>query len=45
VAAGYFREADVDDIVKSVLRREQLGSTGTAGTLPSRIPKHAAPIG
>jgi PTS system nitrogen regulatory IIA component len=27
-AAGYFRDGDVPEIVKSVLRREQLGSTG-----------------
>jgi PTS system fructose-specific IIA component/PTS system nitrogen regulatory IIA component len=26
--AGFFREAEVEDIVRAVLRREQLGSTG-----------------
>jgi nitrogen PTS system EIIA component len=27
-AAGYFRDGDLDEIVKAVLRREQLGTTG-----------------
>jgi PTS system nitrogen regulatory IIA component len=26
--AGYFREGEIDDIVKAVMRREQLGTTG-----------------
>lgn len=27
-AAGYFRDEELDDIVKAVIRREQLGTTG-----------------
>jgi nitrogen PTS system EIIA component len=40
-AAGYFREADVEDIVKSVLRREQLGSTGIGRNIAIPHSKHA----
>jgi PTS system fructose-specific IIA component/PTS system nitrogen regulatory IIA component len=39
-AAGYFRESDVDDIIKSVLRREQLGSTGIGRHIAIPHSKH-----
>lgn len=39
--AGYFRDADIDDIVKSVLRREQLGSTGIGRHIAIPHSKHA----
>ncbi len=41
-AAGYFREADVEDIVKAVLRREQLGSTGIGRNIAIPHSKHAS---
>jgi PTS system fructose-specific IIA component/PTS system nitrogen regulatory IIA component len=41
-AAGHFREADVEDIVKSVLRREQLGSTGIGRNIAIPHSKHAS---
>ena len=41
-AAGYFRESDVEDIVKSVLRREQLGSTGIGRNIAIPHSKHAS---
>ena len=39
--AGYFREGEVEDIVKSVLRREQLGSTGIGRHIAIPHSKHA----
>lgn len=39
--AGYFRESEVEDIVKSVLRREQLGSTGIGRHIAIPHSKHA----
>jgi mannitol/fructose-specific phosphotransferase system IIA component (Ntr-type) len=40
--AGFFRERDVEDIVKSVLRREQLGSTGIGRNIAIPHSKHAS---
>lgn len=40
-AAGYFRDADIEDIVRSVLRREQLGSTGIGRNIAIPHSKHA----
>ncbi len=39
--AGYFRTGDVDDIIKSVLRREKLGSTGIGRSIAIPHSKHA----
>ena len=39
--AGYFRENELDDIVKSILRREQLGSTGIGRSIAIPHSKHA----
>ena len=39
-AAGHFRETDVEDIVKAVLRREQLGSTGIGRNIAIPHSKH-----
>ena len=39
-AAGYFRDSDVEDIIKSVLRREQLGSTGIGRNIAIPHSKH-----
>ena len=41
-AAGYFRENDVEEIVKAVLRREQLGSTGIGRNIAIPHSKHAS---
>jgi len=41
-AAGYFRASDVEDIIKSVMRREQLGSTGIGRHIAIPHSKHAA---
>ena len=41
-AAGYFRDSDVDEIIKSVLRREQLGSTGIGRHIAIPHSKHAS---
>jgi PTS system nitrogen regulatory IIA component len=41
-AAGYFRDSDVEDIVKSVLRREQLGSTGIGRNIAIPHSKHSS---
>lgn len=41
-AAGYFRDGDVDEIVKSVLRREGLGSTGIGRHIAIPHTKHAS---
>jgi nitrogen PTS system EIIA component len=38
--AGFFREGDVEDIIKSVLRREQLGSTGIGRNIAIPHSKH-----
>jgi mannitol/fructose-specific phosphotransferase system IIA component (Ntr-type) len=40
--AGYFRDGDVEDIVKSVLRREQLGSTGIGRHIAIPHSKHSS---
>ena len=40
--AGYFRGADLDDIVKAVLRREQLGTTGIGRHIAIPHSRHAA---
>jgi PTS system nitrogen regulatory IIA component len=40
--AGFFRDRDVEDIVKSVLRREQLGSTGIGRSIAIPHSKHAS---
>jgi mannitol/fructose-specific phosphotransferase system IIA component (Ntr-type) len=40
-AAGCFREGELEDIVKSVLRREQLGSTGIGRNIAIPHSKHA----
>jgi len=39
--AGYFRTGDVDDIIKSVLRREKVGSTGIGRSIAIPHSKHA----
>ena len=41
-AAGYFRDADLEDIVRAVLRREQLGTTGIGRNLAIPHSRHAA---
>jgi nitrogen PTS system EIIA component len=41
-AAGYFREGDVEEITKAVLRREQLGSTGIGRNIAIPHSKHAS---
>ncbi|MCE9531659.1 MAG: PTS sugar transporter subunit IIA [Planctomycetes bacterium] len=41
-SAGYFRDTDIEDIVKSVLRREQLGSTGIGRNIAIPHSKHAS---
>jgi mannitol/fructose-specific phosphotransferase system IIA component (Ntr-type) len=38
--AGYFREGDIDEIVKAVLRREALGSTGIGRGIAIPHTKH-----
>jgi len=40
--AGYFRGADLEDIVKAVLRREQLGTTGIGRHIAIPHSRHAA---
>ena len=40
-AAGHFRAADVDEIVRAVMRREQLGTTGIGRNI--RIPHSRHP--
>jgi nitrogen PTS system EIIA component len=39
-SAGYFRDSDLEDIVKSVLRRENLGSTGIGRHIAIPHSKH-----
>jgi PTS system nitrogen regulatory IIA component len=41
-AAGYFRDADLEDIVKAVLRREQLGTTGIGRHIAIPHSRHPA---
>lgn len=41
-AAGYFGDGDLEDIVKAVLRREQLGSTGIGRNIAIPHSKHAS---
>jgi mannitol/fructose-specific phosphotransferase system IIA component (Ntr-type) len=41
-AAGYFGDSDLEDIVKAVLRREQLGSTGIGRNIAIPHSKHAS---
>ena len=41
-AAGYFRDADLGDIVKAVMRREQLGTTGIGRHIAIPHSRHAA---
>jgi len=38
--AGYFRESELDDIVRAVMRREQLGSTGIGRGIAIPHSKH-----
>jgi mannitol/fructose-specific phosphotransferase system IIA component (Ntr-type) len=40
--AGFFRDGDVDEITKAVLRREQLGSTGIGRNIAIPHTKHAS---
>ena len=40
--AGYFPNTDLEDIVRAVLRREQLGSTGIGRTIASPHSRHAS---
>jgi len=40
--AGYFREADLDDLSRAVLRREQLGTTGIGKNIAIPHPRHPA---
>ncbi|HEY8503390.1 MAG TPA: PTS sugar transporter subunit IIA [Gemmataceae bacterium] len=39
-AAGYFRDDELEDIVRAVLRREQLGSTGIGRNIAIPHSKH-----
>ncbi len=41
-SAGYFHECDIEDIVKSVLRREQLGSTGIGRNIAIPHSRHSS---
>lgn len=41
-AAGYFRGADLEDIVKAILRREQLGTTGIGRHIAIPHSRHTA---
>jgi mannitol/fructose-specific phosphotransferase system IIA component (Ntr-type) len=41
-SAGYFRDHEVEEIVKSVLRREQLGSTGIGRNIAIPHTKYAS---
>ena len=41
-AAGYFRDADLEDIVRAVIRREQLGTTGIGKNIAIPHSRHAA---
>ena len=41
-AAGYFRDADLSDLVKAVMRREQLGTTGIGRHIAIPHSRHAS---
>jgi PTS system fructose-specific IIA component/PTS system nitrogen regulatory IIA component len=41
-AAGHFRASDVDDIVRAVMRREQLGTTGIGRSIAIPHSRHPA---
>lgn len=41
-AAGYFRDADLSDIVRAVMRREQLGTTGIGRHIAIPHSRHAS---
>ena len=41
-AAGHFQQADIDDIVREVLRREQLGTTGIGRNIAIPHSRHQA---
>lgn len=41
-AAGYFQGGEADDIVKAILKREQLGSTGIGRSIAIPHTKHPA---
>ena len=41
-AAGYFRDADLEDIVRAVMRREQLGTTGIGKHIAIPHSRHPA---
>jgi mannitol/fructose-specific phosphotransferase system IIA component (Ntr-type) len=41
-AAGYFKNADSEDLVKAILKREQLGSTGIGRSVAIPHTKHAS---
>ena len=41
-AAGYFKNADCEDLVKAILKREQLGSTGIGRSVAIPHTKHAS---
>ncbi|MDB5306823.1 MAG: fructose transporter subunit [Gemmataceae bacterium] len=41
-AAGYFRDADLEDITRAVLRREQLGTTGIGKNIAIPHSRHPA---
>src|SRR5687767_78050 len=40
-AAGHFKDCSADEIVRSILRREQLGSTGIGRSIAIPHAKHA----
>src|ERR1700751_3465481 len=41
-AAGYFRDNELDDIVRAVMRREQLGTTGIGKHIAIPHSRHPA---
>lgn len=41
-AAGYFQTGDIEDVVKAVMRREQLGTTGIGKNIAIPHSRHAA---
>jgi len=41
-AAGHFRGADLEDVIRNILRREQLGSTGIGRGVAIPHAKHAS---
>jgi len=42
VAAGHFKNTDPEDVVKAILKREQLGSTGIGRSVAIPHTKHAS---